>query len=115
MCGICGVAALDGTLDPRISAALPAMTTTLAHRGPDGGGVFDDGIVGLGHRRLAIIDRAGGHQPLSNEDGTCWITFNGEIYQHKQLREELIARGHRFRTTSDTEAILHGYEEWGPG
>ncbi len=114
MCGICGVAALDGTLDPRISAALPAMTTALAHRGPDGGGVFDDGIVGLGHRRLAIIDRAGGHQPLSNEDGTVWITFNGEVYQHKQLREELIGRGHRFRTTSDTEAILHGYEEWGP-
>jgi asparagine synthase (glutamine-hydrolysing) len=114
MCGICGVAAFEGPLDPRLSAALPAMTAALQHRGPDGGGVFDDGVVALGHRRLSIIDRAGGAQPLSNEDGSCWIVFNGEIYNHHGLCRELIARGHRFRTVSDTEAILHGYEEYGP-
>ena len=114
MCGICGIAALEGPLDPRLSAALPTMTATLQHRGPDGGGVFDDGRVALGHRRLSIIDRAGGAQPLSNEDGSAWIVFNGEVYNHHDLRRELIARGHRFRTVSDTEAILHGYEEFGP-
>ena len=114
MCGICGIAALDGALDPRLSAALPAMTAALHHRGPDGGGVFDDGIAALGHRRLSIIDRAGGAQPLSNEDGSSWIVFNGEIYNHHGLRRELIARGHRFRTVSDTETILHGYEQFGP-
>jgi len=113
MCGICGVVALEGTLDPRVSAALPAMTAALHHRGPDGGGVFDDGYAALGHRRLSIIDRAGGAQPLSNEDGSCWIVFNGEIYNHHQLRRDLITRGHQFRTVSDTEAILHGYEEYG--
>ena len=102
MCGICGIAALDGALDPRLSAALPAMTAALQHRGPDGGGVFDDGFAALGHRRLSIIDRAGGAQPLSNEDGSSWIVFNGEIYNHHGLRRELIARGHRFRTVSDT-------------
>jgi asparagine synthase (glutamine-hydrolysing) len=114
MCGICGVAMLEGSLDPRVSAALPAMTAALQHRGPDGGGVFDDGYVGLGHRRLSIIDRAGGAQPLTNEDGSCWIVFNGEIYNHHELRRELVARGHQFRTVSDTETILHGYEEFGP-
>lgn len=115
MCGICGVVSLDGPLDPRLSAAVPAMTDALRHRGPDDGSVFDDGWAALGHRRLSIIDRAGGAQPLSNEDGTRWIVFNGEVYNHRDLRRELVARGHVFRTVSDTEAILHGYEEWGPG
>jgi asparagine synthase (glutamine-hydrolysing) len=70
--------------------------------------------VSLGHRRLAIIDRAGGHQPMANEDDTCWITFNGEVYNHRELRPVLEARGHRFKTVSDTETILHAYEEFGP-
>jgi asparagine synthase (glutamine-hydrolysing) len=114
MCGIAGVARLDGTLAPEVRAALPAMTGALSHRGPDGDGFFTDLHVGLGHRRLAIIDRAGGKQPLSNEDETCWVTFNGEIYNHHDLRRELVARGHRFKTKSDTEAIVHAYEEFGP-
>src|SRR5207244_743813 len=94
-------------------AALPAMTNALAHRGPDGEGFFDDEHAVLGHRRLAIIDRAGGTQPMSNEDGTCWVVFNGEIYNHRAVRSELVARGHVFRTQSDTEAIVHAYEEFG--
>jgi asparagine synthase (glutamine-hydrolysing) len=115
MCGICGVAQLDGLLDPRVAAAVPAMTDALKHRGPDGEGVHGDGRAALGHRRLSIIDRAGGAQPLANEDGSRWIVFNGEVYNHKALRQELEGHGHRFRTSSDTEAILHGYEQWGPG
>jgi asparagine synthase (glutamine-hydrolysing) len=114
MCGICGAFALDGALDPAVRDALPAMTAALRHRGPDGDGVFSDDRAALGHRRLAIIDREGGAQPMANEDGTCWIVFNGEVYNHKTLRGQLIARGHSFRTTSDTEAILHAYEEYGP-
>ena len=90
------------------------MTDALEHRGPDGRGVFADSRVALGHRRLAIIDRAGGAQPMANEDQTCWVTFNGEIYNHAEIRERLIARGHRFRTRSDTETIVHAYEEFGP-
>src|ERR1700730_6925470 len=113
MCGIAGVAAVSGQLDPEVRAALPAMTGALRHRGPDGEGFFTDDFVGLGHRRLAIIDREGGKQPLANEDGSCWITFNGEIYNHRDLRTELVARGHQFRTRSATEAIVHAYEEFG--
>ena len=89
------------------------MTHALRHRGPDGQGVKDFPQAVLGHRRLAIIDRAGGSQPLANEDGTVWITFNGEVYNHHDLRRTLIGRGHQFRTVSDTEAILHAYEEYG--
>jgi asparagine synthase (glutamine-hydrolysing) len=114
MCGICGVVAMEGALDPRLSAALPAMTKAIAHRGPDADGMFRDRFAALGHRRLSIIDRAGGAQPLANEDGTRWIVFNGEVYNHRGLRRELEARGHQFRTGSDTETILHGYEEYGP-
>jgi asparagine synthase (glutamine-hydrolysing) len=113
MCGICGAFALDGALDPAVAAALPVMTQALRHRGPDGEGLFGDGRAALGHRRLAIVDRAGGAQPMSNEDETCWVVFNGEIYNHHALRRDLIARGHVFRTTSDTEAIVHAYEEYG--
>jgi asparagine synthase (glutamine-hydrolysing) len=114
MCGISGVFALDGRLHPDARAAVPLMNAAIAHRGPDGEGFFDAVDVSLGHRRLAIIDRAGGHQPMTNEDGTCQIIFNGEVYNHRELRPELEAKGHRFRTSSDTEAILHAYEEYGP-
>src|SRR4051812_24139523 len=110
MCGICGVFSLEGSLDPRLRAAIQPMTDALQHRGPDGGAVFADHRAALGHRRLAIIDRAGGAQPMSNEDRSCWIVFNGEVYNHRTLRQPLTTRGHRFRTTSDTEAILHAYE-----
>jgi asparagine synthase (glutamine-hydrolysing) len=114
MCGIAGAFSLAGPLDPAVRASVPAMTSALRHRGPDGDGFFDDGIASLGHRRLAIIDIARGHQPLSNEDGSVWIVFNGEVYNHNALREWLEGRGHVFRTACDTEAIVHAYEEEGP-
>jgi asparagine synthase (glutamine-hydrolysing) len=114
MCGICGVVAIDNSdLPPAIQSAMPSMTEAIRHRGPDGGAVTNFPRASLGHRRLAIIDRAGGRQPMTNEDGTMWIVFNGEVYNHRDLRRRLIARGHRFRTSSDTEAILHAYEEYG--
>ena len=113
VCGICGVVSVDGDLPPEVSNAVTAMTDRLYHRGPDGGGYFYAPWVALGHRRLAIIDRAGGEQPMANEDRSAWIVFNGEIYNHRELRRDLEARGHRFRTHSDTEAIVHAYEEWG--
>ncbi len=90
------------------------MTDRIRHRGPDGDGHFVCGEVGLGNRRLSIIDLAGGWQPQSNEDGTIQVVFNGEIYNFIELREELISKGHIFKTRSDTEVIVHGYEEWGP-
>lgn len=90
------------------------MRDTLAHRGPDGAGNFIAGGVGLGHRRLSIVDVGGGHQPMPNEDETVWIAFNGEIYNHRQLRPMLEQRGHFYRTASDTETIVHLYEEFGP-
>jgi asparagine synthase (glutamine-hydrolysing) len=113
MCGIAGAISLDGPLDPALRTAIRPMTRALAHRGPDGEGYFSDPYVALGHRRLAIIDREGGVQPMSNEDGSCWITFNGEIYNHAPLRSELQSHGHVFRTRSDTETILHAYEQFG--
>ena len=113
MCGIAGLAAISGTLPPEMTAALPAMARAIRHRGPDGDGFFSDPCAALAHRRLAIIDRAGGDQPICNEDGTVWIVFNGEIYNHHDIREQLIGRGHRFRTRSDTEVIVHAYEEYG--
>jgi len=114
MCGIVGLVALDGPLGPDAVPAVAAMAARLAHRGPDGDGFWHDGRAALGHRRLAIIDRTGGHQPMSNEDGTVWIVFNGEIYNHRDVRPILEARGHVFRTASDTEVIVHAYEEYGP-
>jgi asparagine synthase (glutamine-hydrolysing) len=114
MCGISGSFGLDGRLRPDARQFVEAMNAAMAHRGPDGDGFHEDAHAILGHRRLAIIDRAGGHQPMSNEDGTCWITFNGEVYNHRSLRPLLEAKGHRFRTRSDTETILHAYEEFGP-
>jgi asparagine synthase (glutamine-hydrolysing) len=90
------------------------MTASLAHRGPDGDGLYLDGPVGLGHRRLSIIDLAGGAQPMANEDGTVWVTYNGELYNELELRAELEARGHRYHTASDTESLVHLYEDQGP-
>jgi asparagine synthase (glutamine-hydrolysing) len=95
------------------SGALPDDGRALQHRGPDGDGFLSDSIAALGHRRLAIIDRAGGKQPLANEDDSVWVTFNGEIYNHHDLRAHLEAEGRQFRTKSDTEAIVHVYEEFG--
>ena len=113
VCGFCGVIGLDDDLPQQIRGSISAMTDRLKHRGPDGGAVRCAPWYALGHRRLAIIDRAGGEQPMSNEDRSVWIAFNGEIYNHHELRRELQARGHQFRTHSDTEAIIHAYEEYG--
>jgi asparagine synthase (glutamine-hydrolysing) len=116
MCGICGIAFLgiEGGVD---AGHLTAMRDTLVHRGPDGAGLWisADGRVGLGHRRLAIIDLSpASAQPMANEDGMVQVVFNGEIYNHAELRSELLAAGHRFATDhSDTEVLVHGYEEWG--
>lgn len=112
MCGICGIVNLDSSR-PVDAHLIQSMTGTLAHRGPDDTGYFLRGPVGLGHRRLSIIDLAGGGQPIFNEDGSLVIVFNGEIYNFSDLTEELVARGHVFRTRSDTETILHAYEEYG--
>ena len=113
MCGISGFLNRDPAR-PADEALLRRMTEVIAHRGPDGSGVFVEGPVALGHRRLSIIDlSANGAQPMANEDGTVHVTFNGEIYNHLVLREELIARGHTFRSRCDTEVLVHGYEEWG--
>ena len=112
MCGIVGIA----NLNPREAvdeALLKRMRDVIRHRGPDGEGLWAEGPVGLGHRRLSIVDVATGQQPMANEDGSCWLTYNGEIYNHAGLRPGLVARGHRYRTQSDTETILHLYEEEG--
>ena len=112
MCGICGVFHSDPV--QRVNRELlAAMNRQIVHRGPDDDGFFVDGNAGLAMRRLSIIDIQSGHQPLSNEDGKIWIVFNGEIYNHRDLRKDLQARGHRYRTQSDTETIVHLYEEYG--
>jgi asparagine synthase (glutamine-hydrolysing) len=114
---MCGIAGIFKPAQARAStpsrALVTAMTDTIAHRGPDGSGVFVDQHVGLGHRRLSIIDVATGQQPLFNEDGQVAVVFNGEIYNFQELVAELEACGHVFRTKSDTEVIVHGWEEWG--
>jgi asparagine synthase (glutamine-hydrolysing) len=111
MCGICGVFDLGGgAVEPGL---VHRMSAALSHRGPDGEGFHIEGRIGLGHRRLSIIDLAGGAQPIANEDDSIQIVFNGEIYNFIELRQELEAAGHRFKTRSDTEVILHGYEQWG--
>lgn len=119
MCGIAGMVHRDGApVDPRV---LVEMRDALRHRGPDGEGLFlielaGGPAVGLGHRRLAIIDLSErGRQPMANEDETVWVTYNGEIYNYPELRQELLARGHVFRSATDTEVLVHGYEEWGEG
>jgi asparagine synthase (glutamine-hydrolysing) len=112
MCGIAGRFNYD-PLRPIDRGVLTAMTDAAAHRGPDASGCHVAPGIGLGHRRLSIIDLSTGDQPLCNETGTVWTVFNGEIYNFADVRAELAARGHRFRTGSDTEVIVHGYEEWG--
>ncbi len=111
MCGIAGIVGRERAFAPD-AELLSAMLDAIAHRGPDGEGIHIDGPAALGHKRLAIIDLDSGRQPMCNEDGTIWITFNGEIYNYVELRREL-ARHHQFRTQSDTEVILHLYEELG--
>ena len=111
MCGFAGF--IDSTEIEKKKEILKAMTDSIAHRGPDGEGFFTDSKVAMGFRRLSIIDLAGGDQPLFNEDKTLVINFNGEIYNYKELKEELIKCGHVFATNSDTEVIVHGYEEYG--
>ena len=113
MCGIAGMARRNpGNIDP---VMLSRMVAAVRHRGPDGWGVFTSPRVGLAHARLSIIDLNTGAQPLSNEDGTVWVTFNGEIFNYRELRPELERLGHRFRTQTDTEVLVHGWEEWGEG
>jgi asparagine synthase (glutamine-hydrolysing) len=112
MCGICGIATASPA-EPVSDTLLRAMCRTIIHRGPDDEGLFSGPGVGLGVRRLSIIDLAGGHQPLSNEDGSVWIAHNGEVYNFPGLREELVSLGHRFSTRTDTETIVHAYEQWG--
>ncbi len=113
-CGICGVVT-DGTRAAPARPVLERMTEALAHRGPDAAGLYLRGPAGLGSRRLSIIDLAGGDQPIANEDGTIWIVYNGEVFNYRELRRDLLARGHRLATASDTEVIVHLYEEDGAG
>jgi len=111
MCGIVGVVDLQGrSVDP---SWIDSMNDSIVHRGPDDSGSYVRGNVGLGMRRLSIIDVAGGHQPVYNEDKSVWVVFNGEIYNHLELREDLEKAGHRFYTDSDTETLVHLYEQYG--
>ena len=112
MCGICGIVSSD--LEPVAPPLLERMDNALLHRGPDGEGFYYRPGVGLAMRRLAVIDLNTGDQPIANEDETLWIVFNGEIYNFPDLRAGLEKRGHRFRTRTDTETVLHLYEEHGP-
>jgi asparagine synthase (glutamine-hydrolysing) len=112
MCGIAGLIRAD-TINSDDVMAVERMISAQAHRGPDDCGIYSDKHVLLGHRRLSILDLStAGHQPMTNEDSTVWVTFNGEIYNHNDLRAELAAAGHSFRSKSDTEVLIHGYEEW---
>src|SRR6266852_910961 len=112
MCGICGILHFDHArdVDP---TTLEAMNQRMVHRGPDDAGIYLSRNVGLGVRRLSIIDLASGHQPVCNEDASIWLVFNGEIYNHAELRHQLVACGHRYRSQTDTETIVHLYEDYG--
>jgi asparagine synthase (glutamine-hydrolysing) len=112
MCGICGQYNF-GNLAPVLRRDIEAMTKTITHRGPDDEGYYIAGPLGFGFRRLSIIDLAGGHQPMSDQEESVWVVFNGEIYNFHELRSELKGYGHVFRTNSDTEVIIHGYKQWG--
>src|SRR5215471_18845908 len=112
MCGITGFVSLTPSASP--ASVIERMTDPIRHRGPDDSGIFRDPHASLGFRRLAIIDVAGGHQPMTNEDQSTWIIFNGEIFNHASIRPDLEAAGHRYTTRSDTETILHAYEQYGP-
>src|SRR3990167_4791108 len=111
MCGIVGY--FNVARPERYPGLLERMCNTISHRGPDDAGVFEDGRIGLGVRRLSIIDLPGGHQPMSSDDGSAWIAFNGEAYNYQDLRACLEKQGCRFRTHSDTEVILQQYREEG--
>ena len=111
---MCGIAGKAGTA-PVAESDVLRMCNAIAHRGPDDWGTFVEGGVGLGMRRLSIVDLAGGHQPMSNEDGTVVVVFNGELYNFPSLHDEVVAKGHRFKTRCDTEALVHLYEEYGDG
>src|SRR5687768_10041808 len=112
MCGIAGLLSLSGPSPDR--GELEAMGRALAHRGPDDGGLLIDGPIGLVHRRLAILDLTrAGHQPMANEDGSVVVVYNGQLYGFEGLRDGLQARGHRFRSRTDTEVLVHLYEERG--
>jgi asparagine synthase (glutamine-hydrolysing) len=112
MCGICGKVTFSGGEVQRFD--LERMCAALVHRGPDGEGIHVDGPAGLGQRRLSIIDLSpAGVAPLGNEDGTIWVTLNGEIYNFRELRARLVERGHTFRTGTDTEVLVHLYEDEG--
>src|SRR5260370_32899694 len=114
MCGICGKLMFDpaATVAPTL---MKSMADAMVHRGPDDEGYYLSGPVGLGFRRLSIIDLNTGHQPISNEDGSVWVIFNGEIYNYRELREQLLAKGHSFTTKNDTEGLVHLYEAHRPG
>ena len=111
MCGIAGIVTVQPSDSPSI---IERMTDTIRHRGPDDSGYYRDPWASLGFRRLAIIDVSGGHQPMANEDGSHFIVFNGEIFNHASLRPALEQAGHRYTNRSDTETILHSYEQYGP-
>src|SRR5215831_19698203 len=111
MCGIAGFLTRDA--DPSSSSILRRMTNAIAHRGPDGAGFFEDSFVSLGHRRLSIVDVTGGGQPMFSEDGNLVIIYNGEIFNHGDVRPELENAGHVYTSHCDTETVIHGYEEWG--
>src|ERR1700723_3848706 len=110
MCGIAGYLLRNGGAREDV---VRTMCGQIRHRGPDDDGVYIDGGCGIGMRRLSIIDLSTGHQPISNEDGSVWVVFNGEIYNYQELRQNLIAQGHTFRTNSDTETLIHLYEQEG--
>ena len=112
MCGIAGIVAVD-RLDQDATARAMRMRDIITHRGPDEAGLHCDAHAALAHRRLSIVDLSTGQQPLSNEDGSIWVVFNGEIYNHADIRRELESHGHHYRTKSDTETIVHAYEQWG--
>ena len=112
MCGIAGILNVAPSDGPE--STLRKMLGMIRHRGPDEFGIYLNDGVALGNARLSIVDLSGGQQPISNEDGTLWIVYNGEVFNHVELRAELEARGHRFTTHTDTEVILHLYEDFGP-
>src|SRR5271169_74978 len=114
MCGICGKTYIKGDrkVDPTL---IERMSSVMSHRGPDDQGIYLSRKTGLGHRRLSIIDLQTGKQPLSNERDNIWVVFNGEIYNYLELRKDLIEKGHTFKTRTDTEVIVHLYEELGEG
>ncbi|RWB08335.1 MAG: asparagine synthase (glutamine-hydrolyzing) [Mesorhizobium sp.] len=115
MCGIAGIVALNAAAEPPSRAALLRMAAALSHRGPDESGLYRDRRAGLAHTRLSVIDLSTGQQPLADTGNTTWIVFNGEIFNYVELRDQLIALGHRFRTRSDTEVVVHAYRAWGVG